>query len=492
MCLQCCSGLRVVAYVQLARPTDEVNAKQSLQQHCGEHLVAAAVPADFVMLQSLPLSPAGKVMRSALPPPPWAAPPGSLPEPQPSAEAGAPVATRHPGMQQSGEGMQQSGEGLELWVMRTFMQVLRDPRLEPAANIFARGCDSLAAAEMARMLGIEPRLIHAFPTARSLAQHLARARRPGLAGGTQPWRTQAARLGDPASTMQQHGLPPPETQHAHRLHPLTADGALEHALQQGQGRAPDPARGGVLLLPGGQTMCCQPPLHLQAQEAGPPAKLRRLQSPAPAWQHGPAQQQHEPRSLPRPAPLAPAGQGVRRSAAEPAEPVARRSSSEGKAPPATPLWQVWMHECVDAAPVVLCQQRAQPLAATQPVVRPEPRSGPAPQADSTTRSAAASRRPCDTAGAVHVASSQGERCRLEATPPAELLPGWRTHVFACSHAGVVVCVQGDSGQLVWHATLPGRAEAGLIISSNLQVCMRLGQCMATPALLRSLLRTLRS
>jgi len=42
-------------------------------------------------------------------------------------------------------------------------------------------------------------------------------------------------------------------------------------------------------------------------------------------------------------------------------------------------------------------------------------------------------------------------------------------VFACSHGGDVVCVEGQSGRAVWRTTLPARAEAGLTITSDCQV-----------------------
>lgn len=49
-------------------------------------------------------------------------------------------------------------------------------------------------------------------------------------------------------------------------------------------------------------------------------------------------------------------------------------------------------------------------------------------------------------------------------------PGHRQHwVFACSHGGDVVCVEGHLGGLVWEGQLPGRADAGLTISSDCKV-----------------------
>lgn len=43
--------------------------------------------------------------------------------------------------------------------------------------------------------------------------------------------------------------------------------------------------------------------------------------------------------------------------------------------------------------------------------------------------------------------------------------------FACCHGGHVVCAHGPTGQLVWTAQLPGRAELGLVITRDMQVCI---------------------
>ncbi|KAK9853087.1 hypothetical protein WJX84_002143 [Apatococcus fuscideae] len=63
----------------------------------------------------------------------------------------------------------------ELHVMRTFMQVLQQPQLEPTSDFFEWGGHSLAAAEVAATFGIQPALITAYPTARKLVKYLTSA-----------------------------------------------------------------------------------------------------------------------------------------------------------------------------------------------------------------------------------------------------------------------------------------------------------------------------
>ena len=86
-------------------------------------------------------------------------------------------------------GGQPPGRGpWELRVMRAFAGVLQDPGLEPTSDFFAAGGDSMAAAAVAAELGVPPQLLAGFPTARSLAAHLAAAD----FGATQPTRLSSA------------------------------------------------------------------------------------------------------------------------------------------------------------------------------------------------------------------------------------------------------------------------------------------------------------
>jgi non-ribosomal peptide synthetase component F len=59
--------VRLVAYIVSHRP-EELNVSQ-LRRHLGEKLPAYMVPALFVTLDEMPLTPSGKIARRALPPP---------------------------------------------------------------------------------------------------------------------------------------------------------------------------------------------------------------------------------------------------------------------------------------------------------------------------------------------------------------------------------------------------------------------------------------
>jgi len=127
-------------------------AEAALRVWLAERLPPAAVPGALLRLDRLPLSPAGKLQRSRLPPPPPPPPPAPLPDaasPPPSSAGG-------------------SGEAA---VMSALSSALGAP-LEATDDFFARGGDSLGAAEAAGVLGVDARLIYAYPTARSLARAL--------------------------------------------------------------------------------------------------------------------------------------------------------------------------------------------------------------------------------------------------------------------------------------------------------------------------------
>lgn len=57
--------------------------------------------------------------------------------------------------------------------MREFFTALQIPNLEPMTDFFAAGGDSLSAASVANTLGISALLLYGFPSARKLAAHLA-------------------------------------------------------------------------------------------------------------------------------------------------------------------------------------------------------------------------------------------------------------------------------------------------------------------------------
>ena len=43
------------------------------------------------------------------------------------------------------------------------------------------------------------------------------------------------------------------------------------------------------------------------------------------------------------------------------------------------------------------------------------------------------------------------------------------YVFACSHGGDVMCINGRSGAIIWQANLPGHLNSGLTLCHSLKV-----------------------
>ena len=162
---------------------------------CSERLPASAVPSVIMVLEALPRSAAGKLARGALPPPAWSdaglgvkicrdsmAPTATgreaLPPPSCSglglgsgSEQRAARSSRGGGEEEEERdggigfcgdgrvGLLSAGGGWEARVLRAFAEALGLPRLEPAADFFASGGDSLAAAAAASSLGIDARQV---------------------------------------------------------------------------------------------------------------------------------------------------------------------------------------------------------------------------------------------------------------------------------------------------------------------------------------------
>jgi len=154
--------------------------RERLMQHAVRCLAPAARPAHYVLLRQLPRTPAGKVAR------------GELPGLQQLAgtPAGDGPGGELPALQQLAQGAAAAGAAggkptTEAAVMRAFVGALGGegqgswPPLEPTSNFFDQGGDSLAAAEAAAALGVDARLVLAYPTARSLAAHLSALHAPG-------------------------------------------------------------------------------------------------------------------------------------------------------------------------------------------------------------------------------------------------------------------------------------------------------------------------
>ncbi|KAK9798616.1 hypothetical protein WJX73_010119 [Symbiochloris irregularis] len=121
----------------------------------------------------------------------------------------------------------------------------KDAGLEPAHDVFTRGCDSMTAAEMARQLGIDVRLIYAFPTARMLARHLSGTSMPRpnpmkggsilLSGGRSMWCPPLQQQGEDGSAPRPDAQPPAKrarTQYAANAQPPMPESAAEQGPDQ--------------------------------------------------------------------------------------------------------------------------------------------------------------------------------------------------------------------------------------------------------------------
>lgn len=193
------------------------------------HLPPAAVPPQYVFVDHLPRSAAGKLLRQKLPQPTnaytpdvqaaaypasgiWEAPPAASTqtavqqgstsqEPQHAQLAAIPLAHQHihrePESSHTSQhqviGAQQVHPRIvapgEARVMSVLMQALHGKQdidlsfapFEPASNLFVHGFNSIMVAAAAAELNIDPRLMYANPTARSLVQFL----RSTIAGSSQ-------------------------------------------------------------------------------------------------------------------------------------------------------------------------------------------------------------------------------------------------------------------------------------------------------------------
>ena len=133
-------------------------------------------------------------------------------------------------------------------------------------------------------------------------------------------------------------------------------------------------------------------------------------------------------------------------------------------------WRVKLKECVDAAPTVLIsgcqglQQQQQHL--TQQPSQLYTLDSPSWQLQQTEYQQAGQ----------HALQQHQHR----QAPQQARQQHW---VFACSHGGDVVCVEGRSGGVVWEGQVEGRAEAGLTISPDCRVSLHLPALLARDTLL---------
>ncbi|KAK9862387.1 hypothetical protein WJX84_006241 [Apatococcus fuscideae] len=151
------AGSQIGAFVELLGVASDAALTPKLRDWCSNLLPSAAVPSQIRIMACLPRTAAGKLDRHGL-----AAWMQGLIGPL-AANTPPPVSTSS------------SASMPILTVMRVLVNVLQQPKLEPTSDFFEWGGHSLAAAEAAAALGILPGLLSAYPTARKLARHLARA-----------------------------------------------------------------------------------------------------------------------------------------------------------------------------------------------------------------------------------------------------------------------------------------------------------------------------
>jgi len=481
------AGLALAAYVHLVAPSaitqpaastagqaaDDIT--EELLQWCKDILPVAAIPTSITVLPQLPQSAGGKLMRGGLPPPAWAAVDtiedclASPKEPHKTLTFQSKVVAQH-------QGPPAVQQGLEGRILGLFRKALRHPRLEPSDSFFQAGGDSLAAAAVANALVIHPDFVLAFPTARRLAAALSHAAH--VTGTTQASADSAALLSKPTSTSspRDHSSQPmplllldsepwstpavatagedeewqQQTQQALATCSQAGSWVCEragglrwagkcHTVKSPQTLSNSPRSRGVPVTEGEDS--CQPRQHAASEQdlECPPTEqaclpptdksslLSNSGSPSTHQQQQP--QQHQQHQSPRPS----------------------------GALPLKCCWRLKLQECVDASPVVLItactSQSSGKLVQQLEEVQQQQVQGPVALIERRQLRQSVSR-----------TESQHEQQQQQ-----QQQSEW---VFACSHGGDVVCVEGHSGKAVWRRALPARAEAGLTITSDCQVSYR--------------------
>ena len=469
------AGLALAAYVHLLAPNAISQSAASaagqaaddmteeLLQWCKETLPVAAVPTSITVLPQLPQSAAGKLMRGSLPPPAWAAAETTGDHLLSPKEPHKTTAFQSKGVAQH-QGPFAVQQGLEGRILGLFRETLQHPRLEPSDSFFEAGGDSLAAAAVANALVIHPDVVVAFPTARRLAAALSHAAH--MTGSPQASADSAALLSSKLiSTVpsREHPSEPmplllldPET----RLTPAVATAGEEEEWQQQTQQALaacSQAGGWVCQRAGGLWWAgkCHPGklLHTLSNSPQPQGlSVTEDEQILQPQQHAAPEQESE---CPPP----------EQTCLPPADKVSRLPTSANKlsqqqqqqqlpqSSDALSLkccWRLKLQECVDASPVVLitaCTSQS---------------SGKLVQQLEKMQQQQVQ---CPLASVEKQQLRQSLSC-IKSQQQQQQQSEW---VFACSHGGDVVCVEGQSGRAVWRRALPARAEAGLTITSDRQV-----------------------
>jgi hypothetical protein len=425
-----------------------------------QHLPAPSVPSQWVVITPhLPRNPAGKLLRGQLLQPPYWPPAPSSSTLQPAAvqpAAGTHANPSDQGMQpltgtavavvKEGSSRGEHGRdarwpdksgssgtqpaapppGSEAAVMAAFLSVLNDPslRLEPTDDIFAAGATSLQAAAIAGALGVDVRLVLAAPRARQLA---ALMRNP-----------QAAEQRLTQQQQQQEG------ERGEKLQPLDnappaagADTTGVVSMEKASGaQGSRPAKVARV----DHESCSRevpPPVVMMnpATGAGPsPGCALSVDDLASALEGAcwvevatGGDQQAEVVPWRRDSPQSTGFSSGASKATYEARPAVTVQPSE-PAPAMTAMWRAPMGRCVDAPLVVvtLFGSRCHPGTEQQTTL------------------------PAEAAGC-HTSDIQLSHTHLG------------TLVLACSHDGDVRCLDAATGQQLWLAQLPARADAGLCV-----------------------------
>ena len=475
------AGLALAAYVHLVAPSaigqsaastagqaaDDI--LEELLQWCKDILPVAAVPTSITMLPRLPQSAGGKLMRGALPPPAWAAADTTGDRLASPKESHKTLTFQSKGVAQH-QGLLAVQQGLEGRILGLFREALQDPHLEPSDSFFQAGGDSLAAAAVANALVIHPDFVMAFPTARRLAAALSHAAHVTCTPQASP--DSAALLSKPTSTSSSREpseripllLPDSEP----RLIPAVATAGEEEGWQQQTQQALaacSQAGGWVCERSGGFRWAgkCHPAnLPYTLSNSPPPRGLsvtedERILQPQ---QHATPEQESEC-PPPEQACLPPANKAsllstsANQSSQQQQQQLQQQQHQSQRSSDTLPLkccWRLKLQECVDASPVVLItgytSQSSGKLVQQVEEVQQQQVQGPVELIEKQ-----------QLRQSVSCTESQQQQQQQQESE-------W---VFACSHGGDVVCVDGHSGRAVWRRVLPARAEAGLTITSDCQV-----------------------
>ena len=467
------AGLALAAYVHLVaasaisqpaastagQAADDIT--EELLQWCKDILPVAAIPTSITVLPHLPQSAGGKLMRGALPPPAWAAAnthANSLASPK---EPHKTLMFQSKGVAQH-QGPLAVQQGLEGRILGLFREALQHPRLEPSDSFFQAGGDSLAAAAVANALVIHPDFVVAFPTARRLAAALSHAAH--VTGTPQASADSAVLLSELTSTFppREHSPEPMPLlllDSEPRLTPAVATAGEDEEWQQQTQQALaacSQAGGWVCERAGGLRWAgkCHPADLPHTLNNSPQPRSSSVQED----EHIQPQQHAAPEQEPEcPAPeqacLPPADKAIllSTSANQSSQQQQQQQQQSSDTLPLKCCWRLKLQECVDASPVVLItactSQSSGQLVQQLEEVKQQQVRGP-------------------TALVEKQQLRQSVSCTKSQQQHQQQQSEW---VFACSHGGDVLCVEGHSGRAVWRSTLPARAEAGLTITSDCQV-----------------------